>query len=350
MSIVKKITACAAAAAMAVSFASCSDTSWVYKTGNSALSSGVYISMMAYSYMDAVSQLSADSSNTAKTVWDQKIGDKDAETYIKDSAKDAAAEYLAISDKFKEFKLELSDDDKKSADTAVDSMWNYFQSYVDLAESGCSKESFKENYLSSARQMKIFDHYYGKGGIEEVKDAELKKYYYKNYRAAKLLALSLTDESGSQLSDADVKKLKKQAKNYQSRVDKGESMDKIIKEYAKSVSGDSSDGNAASGSDNVTIIAKSNAEDLFKKIKDLKKGKSFYLVDTASGYIYVGTAEDIKAYEDKYQSSRNNVLAAYKNNDFTKLMDEWTKAIKVTANNSSVKRYSPKKLVINGGR
>lgn len=342
MSLFKKLSAGALAAVMMASFASCSDTSWVYKTDKTSLPAGVYIAMLGNSYLSASSQISQSTSETTSDIWSQKIDEKDAETYIKDSALDAAKEYLVANDKFSEFGLELTEKEQTSMDTAVDSMWSYFSNYINFEDSGASKSSFKEYYMVSTKESKIFDYYYGKGGIEEVKDAELKKYFYKNYRAANLISISTTDSDGNAVSDSQLKKLKKQAKGYQSRLENGESMSKIIKEYNKA----NSSGSDSKSNDNTALYNKSGNSTLFKKLKDLKKGDVVNYYDSSSNVIYFGVAENIKEQEKKFQDSRESILSNYKNKDFSKLIENWTKDLSFNTNSSAVKRYSPKKLVL----
>ncbi len=343
MSLIKKLSAGAVAAVMLASFASCSDTTWVYKTNTTTLPAGVYIAMLGNAYMSALSTISSSTSEEIDSVWDQTIDEKDAETYVKDQALEAAKEYLAINDKYAEFGLELSEEDASSMDSAVDSMWSYFASYIDFEESGASKSSFKEYYMISTKESDIFDYYYGKGGIEEVKDKELKKYYYKNYRAANLISISTADDDGNAVSSKKLKKLKKQAKGYKSRLENGESMSTIIKEYNKANSDDNS---TSSSTDNTTVYSKTSNSTMFKKLKKLSKGDILYYYDSTNNVIYVGVAEDIKDQEDNFQNDRDNILTNYKSDDFNDLIDDWTTNVEYTTNSSAVKRYSPRNLVV----
>lgn len=343
MSLIKKLSAGAVAAVMMVSFASCSDTTWVYKTDKTTLKSGVYIAMLGNAYMSAFSQVYSTTNGEFDDIWDQTIEEKDAETYIKDTALETVKEYLAVNDKFTELGLELSEEDSSGMDSAVDSMLSYFSSYLDFEESGASKSSFKEYYMVSTKESKIFDYYYGKGGIEEVKDKELKKYYYKNYRAANLISISTADSDGNTVSDKELSKLKKQAKGYQSRLKNGESMSKIIKEYNKANSDDNS---TSKSTDNTAVYSKSSNSTMFKKLKKLSKGDTLYYYDSTNNVIYVGVAEDIKEQEKNFQNDRENILTNYKGDDFNKLIDDWTSNVNFTTNSSAVKRYSPKNLAV----
>lgn len=348
MSLFKKAIAGVLASAMMLSFTSCADTTWVYKTEKSSVSSGVYLAMLTFSYLNATSSLSASSSDVDATVWEQKIGDVAAEDYIKNDSLATAKDYLVVEDKFQEFNLSLSEEETTSVNNDVDSMWTYMGNFVDMEESGISKESFAKYYLNSAKKSKIFDYYYAEGGIEEVKDKELKKFYNKNFIAAKLIAIPTVNDEGASLEDSEIKKLKKQAKKYQSRLDNGENMDKIINEYNKSNATSSDEYTETKGEENIQIFYKddTNTEAIYKKAKKAKIGNSFYLED--SGYIYVGVKEDITKYEDTYQSSRATALSYYKNADFTALVEDWISKVALTTNNSSVKRYSPKNLVVLG--
>lgn len=346
MSLLKKLCAGALTVALATSFASCSDTTWVYKTEKTTINSGVYIGMLAYGCIDAINQISSTNSENSKSIWDQKVENVDTATYIKNSAKDTAISYLAINDKFKEFKLSLSEDDEKQIKESSKSMMSQFANFIDFEASGVSDDSFSEIYADYVRKAKIFDYYFAKGGIEEVKDKELKSYYYKNYEASKFIAIPLTDSEGQALDEKETKKLKKQAKEYQTKLKNGADIDKLIAEYNKKTNATTSDKANADKDDNLVVLSKddTSATKIFEKLKKSKAGDVFYVEDT--GNLFVGVAEDIEKYEAKYKEARASILNSYKSEDFNKLVEGWVKAVKLTTNTSAVSRYKPKNLVL----
>lgn len=349
MSLLKRITAGAIALCTAVSLASCSDTTWVYKTSDTTLASGVYLAMLMDAYMSA-SQMATD---TEKDLFEQKIDNKDAETYIKDAAKESAYNYLALNDKFKELKLTLSDETSSQIDTATESMWGYYgEAYYE--KNGTSKASYKEYMKSNYLADEIFQKYYGEGGIEEVKDPELKKEFRKNYYGIKLISMSLYDSEGAKLDDASVKEIKSTAKDYVNRIKNGTEFSKIVNEYNKNLGS-----SAASQASSETIAVKNDSTDypdkLMNRIKKASDGEVFTVTveqdstdenTSAYGYVFVCQKLDINDCDDAYEKDRETILTNYKSDDFNELIEKWSDEVKVTANSAAVSRYSPKNIKI----
>lgn len=349
----KKVVTGVLALAMTFSLTACKDTTWTYQANDVTITSGMYLGMLVNSWQEALSKVTDSSAD----LWGQKIEEKDAAQWIKDSARQKAIDYVAVENQFKELKLSLTEEEKAEYTAAVDQQWTNYGSYFE--ENGCGKTSYTKLMENQYKSSKLFDKYYKEGGIKAVSDADLKKHFKENYAKVKMIALPTTDSStGSALSDDEKKKVKTKAEGYLKRLKNGESIDKINTEYQKEVSAASassssastSSASSASGSDETkaveaSIIKKgSGYPEKFETALFKAGNKAPFLVEEDSFYI-VAIRYDILEDSKDFDTNKDSVLADLKGDEFEALVDEWGKAVKLTANEAAVKRYDPKKLV-----
>ena len=79
-----KIICLALACASILSFTACKDTSWVFTSGDKTVSAGIYLGYLVDGYYTAANSVE----DQEKDIFDQKIGEMDADAYIKKLAKE----------------------------------------------------------------------------------------------------------------------------------------------------------------------------------------------------------------------------------------------------------------------
>lgn len=334
------------AASIVFCFTSCKDTSWVISAGDDTISAGVYLGYLVDSYYIAAQQ----ATDQTKDLFDQKIGEVDADDYIKASAVASAKTHIAIDRLFDEYKLSFTDEEKKEMDAAIASSWANVSSLYE--ENGCGKASFAKMMMSQYKQEKVFEYYYSEDGKEPLSEKDRKDYFTKNYAKIKyinVLYSSHYDEvnTASDASDKQKKELKELADKYLKRLQDGESIDKLIDEEAHAA-GEEHDHKEGEEAEEVeaSFIKKDTSddpEDFNKAIFDAKVNTPTVAENSTYGY-YVFVRYDIDANGKDYTDRVDTVLSAMKSEDFTKIIEKAASDLKITENSSAIKRFKPQNV------
>ena len=167
----KKMAAALLAAALSFSLASCGgDTSWTHRSGETTVTSGMYVGLS----IDALSAAaSTEGYDSTKSPFDQDIEGADNVEWLQATASRFAREYLAIENEFAGRGLTLSEEDQANIDQQVDFYWNSFGMGSVYEEEGCSENSFSKLIAKSFKRSLLFVDIYGEGGEKEVPESEL---------------------------------------------------------------------------------------------------------------------------------------------------------------------------------
>lgn len=257
MAKLKKAAALLAAAVMACSAAGCSDTSYTVKADDEEIRAGIYIDYML-SEMSYQIQMMYYYQGVQSDFFSQKVDGKDFSAYLSEKAMTSTKEYVAITKKFEELGLSLTDDELKDVNSSVNDSWD---SQGDLYEAeGISKDSMKAVYKCTKMRQKIFDYYYAEGGVEAVSNDELQTYVNDNYLRYKTITISKSTSD-----DEDTKKSENEAnaKLRDEYLAKAEGLtfdefDSVIDEYNDYKNADSSDDSSSSAADESTSEAESS--------------------------------------------------------------------------------------------
>lgn len=355
MSIKTRILAGISALTMAFSLSACSnaDTTWANKVDGNKMNAGVYIFYTIQGYNDATDKLSEDSSVTKKNIMSKKIDDKKVPEYIEEYATNKCKEMIGVDHKFKELGLELSSKDHKAIKLATDNAWE--SSGDEYEKNGISKDSIEKIFTTNQKLELIFNKYYEKGGLEEVKQEDINKEINNKYARVKLLPLILKKDDGSELDTAGKEEVKKKAEEYIKKIKAGENFDKLINEYYENRY------NASTGIpqssletdketdpyeneqivyDGVQYVDPVGVTDM---VKQVKYNEPIMVITTT--YIYVYVKLDIIQRDDFMKEARSSTLKSLKNVDFEKMSKTWGSNLKVVKNNDSYDRYTPENVI-----
>lgn len=359
MKLSKRIVALGAAALMSLSLTACGDTSWVYKTEDTTVASGVYLGYMTETYLNAQSHKDYDPE--IKNIWKQKLDGKSLKDYISSEAESSSKRYLAISEKFDEMKLELSDEDLKNIDNQVSAMWDMYGFDKYYQPNGTSKESFKKILTTATKESLIFDAYYGKGGLEEVKKDLIVKTLLSEYVDLNFFEISFAKEDGTVLKNEEIQDLKEKAEDYADRINSGEnSFNEVMTEYEDETAKADAKKNDVEftptdpkdiqkDAETKALYSKKDTslpEDFIKAVFDeIPTGKATVItVDTS---YYVVMKYDINDDLDKnLETATGAILNELKGEDFDAMVDKWMKDLTVESNTSSLHKYDPKNIEI----
>lgn len=350
MKLLKKVMAVTLIACMAFSVTACKDTSWVYNFEGTEITSGLYIANMMTAYAQA--QTHKDIDPNKKDLFKQTIEKKEAKQWILDKTKENNDTYVAIEKKFKELGLELSEKDKNKIDQKTKTDWERVSSVYE--KNGVGEKTYRLMMTNTTKKELIFNKYYGKGGIEEVKDDNLLLHYKENFADVNIFAIPL--ETGDKLTDEQ----KQKNKDYQAKANEwiklinedkksfNEVRDLYNKEFNKTE--DKKEETVIQKDEETkTIIKKDNTympEKVVKAIFNNVKvdGDAISIPDEKA--IYICKRYDVTKDKKNFDEMRDVILYDIKGQRFDEMVKEWAKEIssKFTVNDSAIRKYKPEKI------
>lgn len=346
--VLKKVTAAAMALIIMVSAAGCSgDKSWAAEKDKVKVPVGVYIFYLYTAYNEASSKVT----DTAKPVLSQKIENKDAATWIRDTALTSLKSYLAVEAKMKEMNLTLTADEKAAATANTTQYWSSIG--TTLQGYGISQSSFDNAYSQySAKNNKIFLAMYGKNGKSAVSDADLKTYFESNftdfnYLYASFYKTDATTGSSTALTDAQKTAIKKEFDGYVAQINsKKMTIAQAAAAYKTSSKATSDPLQSATA-----ILDSTNSQfpaDFVTLVKGAEVGTA-KVAEVANGYAIVLKNDITKktATQLSTDDGRNAVLYPMKNTEFNTLIKtEASKLTGVTYNDAAINDQKVEKFAV----
>lgn len=232
----KKLKQTAAAvlalAVAAGSMSGCSSTDYAMTANGEKVNAGVYINFIMNEMTTQMYTLYYGGEITDMSqCFDKQIDGKDFAAYVKDTALENTKEFAAITAKFDELGLELSEDDAAGVKDSVSSAWENSGEFYE--SEGVSKESLTQAYELSYKRQAIFDYYYAEGGIEEVKTDEIQTFVNDNYIRYKSITVAKSTNEDSEAAETENAELEALINGYLAEAEEldFEGFDAIIDEY-----------------------------------------------------------------------------------------------------------------------
>ena len=213
--------------------------------GDTTLSTGEYLAYLYNSFYNLYySQGLYQYAQYGYDVWSQEYtyGEGDDaqkvkfDEYLKLSAQDAAVRQVALRQLMDKYGLSWNTEEQKELETNLENV--KADSYLSL---GISKENFvKVTKELSLNETSLFYGLYGEGGQREMSEADRRAYFDENYLSYKMISISLTDSSGSEMTDDAKKEVTDQLEGYLAEYNKSGNFEAVVDEYNKSKASDAS--------------------------------------------------------------------------------------------------------------
>ena len=255
MRMLKRLACAAVSVAMtATMLTGCNNGRYVMSYGKTDVNAGIYIYNIVSEMLNQQYMLYYKGSSGG--VMDEKVNGKEMAVYLEENAMKKTKEYCAVTEKFKELDMELSDDDMKTVSSSATNAYNQQKDMYE--ELGISKESIKLMLKESKMKEKLFDYYYGKDGKQAPSDSDIEKYINENYVRFKSLSISKSTKSDEDEKKKEnkeneelIEKYFKQAegKSFDSFDEVIEAYNKYVEEKEKKASGTDSSSSSSSASD-----------------------------------------------------------------------------------------------------
>lgn len=345
MSTLKKITALFLAFAMSLSLSGCynKDLTWAAKDGDNTAAIGIYLYYLYVAYDNAADMVDSDTEVLKAT-----IDGESAETWIRDKAMNYLQSYLWVCDKINEYNLDLTSDEKTSAQSTTSYLMNYMSGFDSL---GISEDSFNKAYSEyNIMFKKLFDYYYDEGGEFAIDKDELKESFVEGKYSFEYMygSLTTTDDDGntSDISDEDKQALYSDFETYKKKVESGyQTLDYCSQEYQVEIGADSAPYVSVDSTD---FVGEAYPNELVEAVKEMDDN-TLKLFE-ADGKLVLLQKNDINtAFNTAYSSAsdRLSMMLDLKSDEFNSYILEQAAAEKsdIEINDAAIKSCKLKSLV-----
>ena len=228
MKTMKRVIALLLAAVMLLTLAACHGKDEVAITsGDYEITSAMYSYYLVMADSDAKQKVgeTADTTKKGFSYYKQTIDGVKFETYVKEQAIEKCLYYITLQKLCDENKIKLDDETVKSYKSTAEYYWNYGYGNI-LSENGVSYATYEKLFLNDALYSLLFDHIYGEDGEKAVSDKSISAAFNENYAGVYMLSIDYSEDEKVKVDD-----LKKELKEYQERIDKGEDFAKVKADF-----------------------------------------------------------------------------------------------------------------------
>lgn len=252
-------------------------------------------------------------SSSGESIWDKDLYGNG--TTMGDNLKDSALEDLhamyTLQAHMKDYKVELTDEDKKAIDQAVADFLNE-NSKEALKEMGADKDIVTE-FLTLYTIKNKMTEAIGAEADTTVSDEEANM---RGYSMVKISTTGTTDENGQETEFTDEQKDELKDKVKKDMVEELQAEDATLESVAKKNGYEVTTGTYAK--DDSTLD-----EDVKKALDGLKEGETSSLIETESAYYFVRIDKDTdKEATDK---NRESIISTRKNDHYNDVLSGWQK-------------------------
>ena len=374
MKTLKKVLAMCLVVILVLSFAGCHQKNEVaVKAGDDTFTSAFYMCALINADMAARTKIdeakaaekesttSSATSSTTSTATDyfaEKIDGKSFETYVKDAALETLRRFIYVKRMCDEKKLTISEQEKNNSFTMTEYYWNYY-GYASLFEAnGVSLDTYKQYTLYGLYEEKYFSSIYGEGGDKAVSETDIKNFLYSNYAIADILSAPISSKTDSEkaLVQTDFEK-------YKDRLEKGETFEKIYKEY-NNIKEDNTTSTTSSAVSSTTSGSEENkaltpkdsyaqvvgneettySSKQYETIKAMKTGEVKFVKDDEGGYYYLFVKGDITTDPYYLENLKSAVLNDMKFEEFDAAVKAETAKVELTTVALAINQFKVKNI------
>ena len=263
-----------------------------------------------------------------------------------DQGKCLAPDQVHPGDKMKELNISLTEDELQQVSDQTDSYWGSISTA--MTEYGVAKSSFNLAYADYyTKYTKVFDAIYGKGGTQEVSDADVKDYYVTNYMAFSYVLAPIIDmTTGTNLSEDELSQLDTEFKDYAAKINDGSMTAQEAADAYKTSSGDDTV-QLYTDAANFNGETSSYPEEFGTSLKSMKDGEC-RIVEVQGLYKVLLVKDDVTATaENKIsdEASRTAILQNMKQEEFKQMIDEAADGYSAEINQKAIDSYQPDMFV-----
>lgn len=324
-----------------------------------------------YAYVNTVAEQMEQ-----KIDWATMLGDttltkpQTLSDYIVTTAKDQYMTWLYIESTFDALGLELTAEDQKEIDRIIQADWvsvygnDRFNTIRQTL--GLSYDEFRNLMACNIKSEKILDYYYGKGGPNEITEAEMKDYYSNNYVRFKYVIFMTQDSDGNDYKEDKLKEIQANQAAAQAALDGGASFETVLQEYSDDYTEITDKMTAAekesyelqnktmvedgliideNGIFSETLATYYNItidEDLVDAVFALKDGETTTV--TLDNAVWIVKRYDNNEKESYFTDVKESVYKALYAEDFAAKHTDWRNRLNYVYNEAVIEAYKPENL------
>lgn len=285
---------------------------------------------------------------------DRIIEKKKYSDWVKDRAVELVKNYAVIQHFLDEFDLELSAEDSQELESYIEYYWTGTAMKQLCEANGVSLNTFKKVFTINYSRSLVFEYFYHEGGPKEVKNDEIVKTINEKFMTAQTLSVSLYNEQGQRLADAEIESIRTAFGEYKTKYDNKEmSFDDIYVDRNGSSllnadTEDSAEDKEPSAKDPYAVVygpdGTSSENANYQQLLEMNVGES-RIFETNESLMFV-IKTDIKA-DPYYQTAEvtvDDAIIFLKSDEFTKQLEEDAKALSYKKFDFAVNRFKVKKI------
>jgi len=287
--------------------------------------------------------------------WEQVVpyGEDDEELpladYITATTKDSISRIVALEKIMKDNDLKWLEEDEESVNEELATMEP--DAFIDY---GFNNDTFAKVYKNMMlTEYSTFMGLYGKGGVNEVKESEIKKYFEKNYLSYKMITVNLTDSEGKALSEKDKQKKLDELEGYL-KIYNEKGFEKAMDAYNKATATEGTTVEPSKDEENRNDMDATELDaDTAKAIRSVKVGEAKIVEYGGEDKKNPTTASlivrlDINKPASLYKDSTESILYSLKHEEFDKEVEKVMETITVEFNDKVIKKCDPKAFAEEG--
>lgn len=325
------------------------DTTYIAEVNGEKIPVGVYIFSMMNSYTAAINSLTQSGVplEKAEDVLKQQIEGIDASQWIINETVTLVRQYLTIIQKFDEFGLSLTEEQKAKIETTHAEAWDINAEYFE--KNGVSETSVKMVIEASMKLSAMFDYFYAEGGKEAVSKEDILKHFNENYAKVTYFGTYTAE-----MDDAKKAEVKTAFENYVTQLNEGGNFAEIVAEVQKA----QLTGEALENFEPDLTITEESYADMVKKgdttyyVQEFldavfaAENDTWFFTEIAPAYFAIKKI-DVSENEEVYEQYKDEVLAAMKQPELEEKINAWADEYNVALNEAAINKFIPKKLKLN---
>ncbi len=241
------------------------------------------------------------------------------ESELESSVKNSVSRYITINSEFENRKLTLNKTQKVEVSTNVNDLWHLYGSYYEGI--GVSKQTLYKIELSKMYETALLVNFYGVDGVFPVSEEELKNYFNEHYCAIRFITgyLFNVDENGENvpLTDDEKNNIVTTYTSVATVINDGTTIEQAVSAFGENTEIHDSLINSFS--------QEGFPEGFFDAVKAVEVDKAAAI--SLGNYIFLVKRVDVFSEDfGYYETYKNDCLKKMKGDEFSKIIDEWTKS------------------------
>lgn len=324
---------------------------WIYKSGESTISPGLYLYYQFLSFDTALGKLKekvdngeiTDTDNiNVKDMFDYTLEDIPVKQWVEENTLKLCKRHIVTSQKSDQPDLALTESEVSQNSQSAKQTYDT-NSYL-YSQLGIGAESYESAQLQNQIATKLFRQLYGKDGEHAVPDEEVQAFFDENYIYTFSFPVYISGLSGDDLKarEAQIEELieklnsgadfMESAREFENAFPESDESLKMIKEETTET-------------EFLNLVPKDKTQTtvpagVYNAVWNMNSYKTYQRVNADANIIYIVARHDIASNAAHLLIYRDSLVMQMKQDDFNNLIDEMAQEITFEENSTAFKKYN----------